>query len=240
VRAVELTAEDILEYSTGTAVTWIQFASSTEGNKPVKSFSSRNTYFLITSISGRKVSHYSSFPHENEVIFLPYSHFLVYKTEKKNSKNFIFLKQIELGIGKSNVLWVDDEIFKNSGENKRIMEKVMKMNPYIKIIPKETSESALAFLESYWGQVKKETPGTFRILTDLNRPNEIDGTRAGARFLWEVLNRGFSCDLMIFTSNRLQAQQALKDYYLIDFNIRVTEFQKEALKFMSFTDHILN
>ena len=240
VRCVELKSEDLAEYKVGTAITWIQFSSSSEGIKPISNFSKRNTCFIIKSISGRKISKYAKYKHESEVIFLPYSHFLVYKTKMKSNKHLIFLKQIELGIGKSNVLWVDDKIFDDSGENKVLIEKVLKKNPYIKIIQKESTELALSYLESYWGQIKKETPGNFRILTDLNRPQEFDGNRAGARLLWNAINMGFTCDMMVFTSNKEVALQALNDYYLTDFNIQVTEYQIEAINFMSFTNNILD
>ena len=110
VRCVQLKDEDLEEYKVGTAITWVQFSSSTEGKEPVSNFSRRNTWFLIKSISGRKISKYAKYKNESEVIFLPFSHFLVYKTKTESNKHFIFLKQIELGIAKSNVLWVDDGI----------------------------------------------------------------------------------------------------------------------------------
>ena len=95
----------------------------------------------------------------------------------------------------------------------------------------------MAYLESYWGQVKKEDLKNFRILTDLNRPEEIDGNRAGVRLLWKAIDMGFTCDMMIFTSDKKVALQALKDYYLTDFNIQVTESRLEAINFMSFTNN---
>lgn len=86
-------------------------------------FKSRNTYFVIYSLTSRNISEFSPYKEtEREALFLPFSHFLIYKKELENGKNIIYMRQIELGLGIRNVLWVDDNIFNDKWENKSHIE----------------------------------------------------------------------------------------------------------------------
>lgn len=46
-----------------------------------------------------------------EVLFKPFSHFLVLKKERKDDTLHIYMREISVGQSSLNVLWVDDKIF---------------------------------------------------------------------------------------------------------------------------------
>lgn len=62
------------------------------------------------------------------------------------------MREIFIGQSNRNVLWVDDNIFDKQWENKLIMEKAIVNDPLLNIIPKVSTECALAFLQSPIGQ----------------------------------------------------------------------------------------
>ena len=62
-------------------MTWVQFSSSSYGTL-TDYFAARNTRFIIYSLSGRCVEDFSNYQGENsetEVLFKPFSHFIVFK-----------------------------------------------------------------------------------------------------------------------------------------------------------------
>jgi hypothetical protein len=141
---------------------------------------------VIYSLSGRCIEDFSDYKREEtEVLFKPYSHFMVVKTEKKeidgSNKLYIYMREIFIGQSKKNLLWVDDKIFDPKWENKSFMEQAMKMDPLLNIIPKISTECALAFLESQLGSSRN--PLEFRIMSDMTRNNETPSENAGARFV---------------------------------------------------------
>ena len=46
------------------------------------------------------------------------------------------MREVFIGQSRKNILWVDDNIFNKDWENKEIMEKIVKQDPLINIIPK--------------------------------------------------------------------------------------------------------
>ena len=84
IRAVEIDEKNdnncLNVYNYGNVIAWTQFSSSTVGKIPATKFcAKRNTYFHIWSITGRLINNFSIYclSDENEVLFLPNSHFLV-------------------------------------------------------------------------------------------------------------------------------------------------------------------
>jgi transposase-like protein len=121
------------------------------------------------------------------------------------------MRQVELGLCKWSVLWVDDRIFNENWENKKHMEyaavKALDLN--VHFIPKSTTESALAFLRSTFGQRLKNRE-TFRIVTDMNRENESSVHDAGARLIKAVRQMGFNNECLVFTSDKREAENILQ------------------------------
>ncbi len=206
-RACQLTFDELSVYVPGSLVTWIQFSSSKKGKKVVGSsaFKDRNTLFKIFSLTGRPIKPFSNYPEEDEVLFLPHSTFLVFnrKTYYGEGKHVIYMRQVELGLCEWSVLWVDDRIFDENWENKRHMEyaaaKALDMN--VHFIPKSSTDNALSFLRSTFGQRLKNSD-KFRIVTDMNRDNETPAHNAGARLIKAIRQMGFRNKCLIFTSNK--------------------------------------
>lgn len=213
-RACELTDTELEAYNPGCLITWIQFSSSKKG-KDVHSdsfFQQRNTHFKIYSLTGRPIEQFSNFPLEEEVLFLPHSTFLVFnhETDPHNKHHTIYMRQVELGLCKWSILWVDDQIFDENWENKQHMESAsaQSLNENVHFIPKSSTDSALSFLQSPFGQrLKNEV--TFRIVTDMNRLNEEPTHNAGARLIKKVRQLGFNNQCLVFTSNKTKGEDIL-------------------------------
>jgi hypothetical protein len=214
-RACQLTYDELKIYKPGCLITWIQFSSSKKGKKVLDSdaFKNRNTLFKIFSLTGRPIQQFSNYPEEDEVLFLPHSTFLVFnrKTHYEEGKQVIYMRQVELGLCKWSVLWVDDRIFDEKWENKEHMEyaaaKALDMN--VHFIPKSTTETALSFLRSDFGQ-RLKNKDTFRIVTDMNREKEKPTHNAGARLIKAVRQMGFKNECLIFTSDKRKAEKIIE------------------------------
>ena len=214
-RACQLTFDELSIYMPGCLITWIQFSSSKKGKKGLDSddFKERNTLFKIFSLTGRPIKKFSNYPEEDEVLFLPHSTFLVFnrKTYYEERKQVIFMRQVELGLCEWSILWVDDRIFDAQWENKQHMEyaAVKALDKNVHFIPKSSTDSALSFLRSAFGQRLKNRD-RFRIVTDMNRENERPAHNAGARLIKAVRQMGFRNDCMVFTGDRRQAEKILQ------------------------------
>ncbi|CAF1297241.1 unnamed protein product [Rotaria sordida] len=221
VRYVKLNEKDLKDYQPGEILTWLQFSSSDKGDdnnaKHLKYFKERNTKFIIHSLTGRNIRDFSNCAKdEDEVLFLPHSTFLVCHSEVKNRKKHYLYEtgKIELGLCKYVILWVDDHIFHGWWENKGHMEKASTLGTQINVhsMPKPTTEDTLAFLRSEFGKRLKSSE-TFRIVTDMNRDNEISPNDAGIRLLCQVRKLGFHQKCLIFTGNASEGHRKLKKVF---------------------------
>ena len=233
VRCVQLTQKQIDVYKPGAVVTWLQWSSSKIGKEPAPYFAKRNTWFFIYSFSSRDISDFSKFTEEREALYSPFSHFLVFKTEKSGDKNLIYMRQIEIGLYVNNIVWVDDNILNANWENKHLMELAYAKNKTLKIIPKITTQTAMAFIKSFKtyiksGQVK------YKIMSDMTRYNETPSNNAGARLVKYLQENGFSdIEIMIFTSSTQKALNELKKLNVVMNNkIKVTTITSDAIKFL--------
>lgn len=123
--------------------------------------------------------------------------------------------QIELGLCKYVVMWVDDNIFNAQWENKRHMEKASTLGTHINVhfIPKSNTRAALAFLDSELGRQLKQSQ-TFRIVTDMNRTNEpVSPSHAGSLLIYEVRKLGFKQPCLIFTSDENKAREKVLETF---------------------------
>ncbi|CAF3752856.1 unnamed protein product [Rotaria socialis] len=216
-RCIELTEEDLADYKPGEIVTWLQFSSADKREKGSTWFTKRNTIMTIFSLTGRSIRYFSNCDKtEDEVLFLPHSSFLVCHLDfdENLKKNRIFLRQIELGLCKNVVMWVDDNIFNPNWENKEHMEKASTQGTHVNVhfIPKSSTELALAFLRSPFGKRLKLSE-TFRFVTDMKRTNENESNNAGARFVHEARALGFNQSCLIFTKNEAAAQEKLNKVF---------------------------
>jgi hypothetical protein len=214
-RSCQLRDDELQMYMPGSLITWIQFSSSKKGEQVHDAgvFTHRNTYFKIYSLTGRPIREFSNYPEEDEVLFLPHSTFLVFNHEiaYHGQQHTIYMRQVELGLSKWSVLWVDDQIFNENWENKHHMENASAkaLNLNVHFIPKSSTKHALSFLRSPFGQRLKNS-NTFRIVTDMNRLNEQPSHTAGARLIKEVRQMGFENPCLVFTGNKAKAEQILQ------------------------------
>jgi hypothetical protein len=214
-RACQLTDAELELYMPGCLITWIQFSSSKKGKEAATNFNfaTRNTFFKIYSLTGRPIKEFSNYPEEDEVLFLPHSTFFVFKHEVAfhGTQHTVYMRQVELGLSQWSVLWVDDRIFNEKWENKHHMETAAAraMNLNVHFIPKSSTDSALSFLRSPFGQ-RLKNKDTFRIVTDMNRENEKPVHNAGARLIKAVRRMGFKNECMVFTSDQKKAEQILQ------------------------------
>lgn len=183
----------------GNVVTWLQFSSSSYG-QPTEYFQKRNTRFIIYSLSGRNIQTFSNYGNESEVLFKPFTHFIVLSREKKENILFIYMREIFFGQSSKNILWVDDNIFDPKWENKAIMERAILQEPLLNIIPKVSTETAIAFIKSQLCRNRKAEE--FRIISDMTRNNESSSHNAGARFVKQLLPIYNSLKILIFTGNK--------------------------------------
>ncbi len=77
----------------------------------------RGTVFIIQSINGKDISKFSLYPKNEEILFAPFTYFIVDKIEKKEDYDRIYLSEISSPISfqKNIVLWVDDNPSNNTG-----------------------------------------------------------------------------------------------------------------------------
>ncbi|CAF4080948.1 unnamed protein product [Rotaria sordida] len=215
-RACQLKDDELQLYTTGALITWIQFSSSKKGKKVATNadFAGRNTFFKIYSLTGRPIQQFSNYPEEDEVLFLPHSTFLIFKhtISHHGTQHTIYMRQVELGLSAWSVLWVDDNIFNSKWENKTHMEyaAAKELNKNVHFIPKSSTENALSFLRSPFGQILKNRD-TFRIVTDMHRDNEQPPHNAGARLIKQIRQVGFRNPCFVFTMHKDVCDQILKN-----------------------------
>ncbi|CAF3222509.1 unnamed protein product [Rotaria sp. Silwood2] len=223
-RCVELNSKELDDYQSGFLITWLQFSSSNKGLAAPDWFKERNTIFFIYSLTGRSIQKFSNCAEdEDEVLFLPHSSFLVC--------------HIELGLCKYVILWVDDHIFDDWWENKEHMERASTLGTEINVhfIPKSNTTAALIFLRSEFGQRLKHNE-TFRIVTDMNRENEIPTDNAGVRLIYQVRQLGFNNQCLVFTGDASEGRKKLAQAFQGKAmnGIQVSDFVSDLDRFVHF------
>ncbi|CAF3891669.1 unnamed protein product [Rotaria sp. Silwood1] len=143
------------------------------------------------------------------------------------------MRQVELGLSTSSILWVDDQIFQDNWNNTGYMiyaeTKDMKKN--IRFIQKSNTNNALSFLRSPFGQLLKNRY-TFRIVTDMHRGNEQPAHNAGARFIKNLRMLGFNNACMLFVGNKQNAEQLI--------STELTPEEREHIKITTNEDELKN
>ena len=143
------------------------------------------------------------------------------------------MRQIEIGLYVDNIIWVDDNIFNSDWENKQLMEIAYYNSKILKIIPKISTETALAFIKSFKSFINSGKT-KYKIMSDMTRKNESPSKNAGARFVKYLQDYGFgNLDIMIFTSSKEFAINELKKLKVeMRNNIKVTTNANEAIEFL--------
>ena len=215
-RTCKLTEDELKLYTPGALITWIQFSSSKKGKKVAGGFdfSTRKTFFKIYSLTGRSIAQFSDFGEdEDEVLFLPHSTFFIFDhaVSHHGDQHTIYMRQVELGLAQWSVLWVDDHIFDETWGNKNHMEAAAakQLNKNVHFIPKSTTDNALSFLRSTFGQRLKNNKN-FRIVTDMTRTNEEPSHNAGARLIKNLRQLGFKNECLVFLWDVKNGEQIMQ------------------------------
>ena len=83
------------------------------------------------------------------VIFRPNSQFIICDVQKNDDKIEVWIREIQLGLGRENVLWIDENIFIEDNQDQFagwVRYNCDHMN--IKLIMKTSSSSALHYINS--------------------------------------------------------------------------------------------
>ena len=232
-RCINLSKEQAFSYQPGVVVTWLNWSSSAMGENPTV-YSGRNCYFHIYSFSSRDISKFSNYTAEKEALYPPFSHFLVFKNYIDDGHHHIYMRQIEIGLYPNNIIWVDDNILNENWENKRLMETAYYNSKVLKIIPKISTETALAFITSF-KKIINNGGCKYKIMSDMTRKNEYPSGNAGARFVKALQDSGFGhLEVMIFTSSTQKALDELKKLNAkINTNLKVTIRTSDAISFLT-------
>ncbi len=144
------------------------------------------------------------------------------------------MRQIEIGLYLNNIIWVDDNILNANWENKKLMEIAYYNSKILKIIPKISTETALAFIKSFKKFLKTKTT-KYKIISDMTRYNESPSNNAGARLVKYLQDYGFgNMEIMIFTSSKELALNELKKLNVkINNNIKVTTYTSDAIQYLT-------
>jgi hypothetical protein len=243
-RCAQLDINELAAYTPGAVVAWTQFASSKKGSATASAFQDRNTVFHMHSMTGRHIAYFSDYETEDEVLFLPFSCFLTVGKFEDGPTTHIYLRQIEFGSSNKTCLWVDDHIFEEQWENKGHMEATCaaNVNENIHFVCKPTTELAVSWLASPLAEATTkpwnafQVDDHFRIVTDMTRNNESSPGDAGARLVAEVINLGYTCKILVFTSDKKAAEEKIKKVCrgTIPSNVKVTITAAETRRFISF------
>ena len=144
------------------------------------------------------------------------------------------MRQIEIGLYPNNIIWVDDNILNPDWENKTLMEIAYYNSKVLKIIPKITTETALAFIKSLRPFIESGS-AKYKIMSDMTRNNENPSGNAGARLVKFLQDSGFgNLDIMIFTSSDEFAKDQLKKLKVkMNQKIKVTTDTNDAIIFLT-------
>ena len=118
-------------------------------------------------------------------------------------------------------------------ENKGLMETAYSLKRDLKIIPKISTECALAFLNSFKPFILGKTV-KYKVISDMNRTNELEPHNAGARLVKYMQDYSFyNIEIMIFTSSAEKAwNELIKLGVNINSSVKITTSSNEALNFL--------
>ena len=139
------------------------------------------------------------------------------------------MRQIEIGIYINNIIWIDDKIFNSNWENKNLMEMAYSIKRNLKIIPKISTDCALAFMKSFKPFLTKG-PIKYKIISDMNKTNEEESARL-VKYMQD--NYFDNIEIMIFTYSPETANNELRRLGVnINKFIKVTSSSNDVLQFL--------
>ena len=201
--------QDLAGYAKGDIICWKRLSAFSKKKEVAINFMFENdakprALFEVLSIDGRGIGKLSAHPHEDEVLFLPYSHFKVLDVEIMNKDDkfseyfYIKLQQIQIPRSGKIIVWVDDNPINNLEWIHTLEKKA------ISVIICKTTNEAINILETYkW--ILNLNNSDIRIVTDMKR---YDNPIAGIDFIKLLRNKHkFMNNVLIFTGSEHYTRQ---------------------------------
>ena len=197
--------KDLSGYKKGEVVCWKRLSAfsknKAESLRFCLKYSAHHALFEVNSIDGRYIAPISRYSKEEEVLFLPHSHFKVLQDpikmkDEKSKKEYFYIKlqQVQIPRSPKIVVWVDD----NPQNNKKWIHKLEKQA--ISVVTCITTADAISIMNTYkWILMLRGS--AIRIVTDMHRNEDgISKPTAGIELIKQLRERyGFHNDILIFT-----------------------------------------
>ena len=234
IKCVNLEKEIISEYEEGTIIAWLGFNSCLTGKNPSPFLASRNTIFYIYSFNAKEIPQYNNFSSEKEVIYSPFSHFLIFKKEYKDGQNFIHMRQIEIGLHTNNIIYVDKLIFSSKYESQWLIKEACQTKLDLKIIPKISAECALAFVKSFKDYMIDRNI-KYKIVLEYYRYGALKDPKAGDFVKYILENNLNNIEIVVFTfskKNDIEYDFFKKGIDMAKHNIKIIASCKTISEFL--------
>ena len=116
-----------------------------------------------------------------DVIFGMGTEFLCCKSQFIGSQQHIYLREIRTGFGSNTVLWIDDDLFANIGddlnENQRLLYHIYHQcfQKNVNFVLKNSSKLAWSYINSEFFKKALDVCSSFKLVSDVTRFNEDGG-----------------------------------------------------------------
>ena len=251
--------ETLEHYDVGGHICWPGISSATTDKTQAIEIALEqqpSVVFEIMNIDGRNISHLSEFSEENEIVFAPYSHFLILDCNVieygKSKDKLIYFKLRQTQVPKSSqvILWIDD----NPQDNAELIHEIEQSLPNTSIVTCLSTYEAIHKLTTYnWLMHLQNTQ--IRVITDnvrfetvnvnLNEnmknhvANENDKNKkwnydAGINLIQKLRHKfQFKYEVLIFCGDVEKARQNCKRSKVTQ-NVFVTDEEDVLVKFVAF------
>lgn len=178
---------------------WKNFTSTSLNVQIAQKFKKSNgTIFHINSISGKNISLFSIYQAQQEVLFLPFTYFIVEQIARYEEYDEVWLSEMQSPVSykKNIIVWVDD-IPKN---NEKYIASLLEKN--LQVVQLVSTKMAMQWASEFnwllnWMDVK------FKVISDMVRiENGTPNYYAGIDLLEQFYNiQGYSTPILVFCSD---------------------------------------
>jgi hypothetical protein len=227
---------DVSEYKKNAFIRWPAFsAMSKDKSKALKFAKNNGLLFEVEVLSGRDISKLSMYPHEKEVLLMPYSQFEVVDVIEDEVPVVVKLREVCMPRGLKVIFWVDDTPENNFKEILKMEKESLKMEKEnLSIVCCRSTDEAFKLLEAYsWLLYLKKAD--LRIVTDMVR---VEGGKKNYFAGLDLVQRlrkeyNYKYQVLIYCADEIQAKQNCVHRGLID-EVYATSSKSKLQKFIQF------
>jgi len=221
----------VFEYYTS-ASTDITVAKRFAKSRAITDPKHKRIIFTIHSRSGRSLAEISLYPTEKEIVFRPYTTFLVKKVKEGGEFVEIELEEAYQDIrGRKVLVWIDDF---NNKDRKKITNESDKQG--VTVVHLHSTQEAKEFFEKH-SKLLERGSDKLRIMTDMVRTeNGKENKYAGVDFALHLKELKYSQGILCFTGHGFYKEKCEKFIQSGLPNVYVTYSLKDAQNFASFSD----